>query len=137
MAFGASAIASDLRYSFDVMDDKFCVEKELSADEETIYCKASNAKAVGAAKAGTELTDSEYKKLGFHTAAAVDVGLVPDADSNTAYFYTRWLLNDDGDKVGVLTIEGWYNEEMEDSARFYTRYNLKGETVSIQSKPLN
>ena len=136
MVFGTSAFA-DLSYSFDVLSESFCPEKEISKDAETISCKASNAKAVKEAKIGDELTSKDYKRLGFTNSYAVDIGLVPDADSNTAYFYTRWLLNEDGKKVGVITIEGWFNEEMEDSARFYIRYNLKGEAVVIYSTALN
>lgn len=136
MVFSGSVFA-DMSYSFNVISDKFCPEKELSKDAETISCKASNAKAVKAAKVGDELTSKDYKQLGFSNAYAVDIGLVPDADSNTAYFYTRWLLNEDGKKVGVITIEGWFNEEMEDSSRFYIRYNLKGEAVVIYSTALN
>lgn len=133
--FSATAIARTYS-SFDHVDPAFCPDIKIDFKKDIAYCKALNAAEVMNAKVGSHLTATELRQLGFHTYGAVDAGIVPDADSNTAYFYTRWLLDSTGKHVGVLTIEGWYNTEMEASARYDVRYNLTGETVMASAKQM-
>jgi len=115
----------------------FCKNMKIDYRKDIATCEAQSAAKVLRAKVGAQLTADEIKGLGFYLSNAVDLGLVPDADSNTAFFYVRWLLNSKSEHVGVLTIEGWYNAEMESSARFDVRYNLKGEAVRVTERPMN
>lgn len=114
---------------FDSISEKLCKDPKFDYKNDTVSCTADNAVEVEDARIGAKLTKKELSNLKFSLYDAVTAGFVVDADSNTAYFYTRWLLNDEGKKVGVITMEGWYNSEMESSARFDLRYNLKGEMV--------
>ncbi len=122
---------------FDGVLDEACPEKVEDKHNDILYCAADMSKDVLAAKVGSSLNRQGLKELGFSTYSAVDIGLVPDADSSTAYYYIRWLVNAKKQKVGILTIEGWHNSEMDSSARFDTRYNLKGQVVSIEIKPIS
>lgn len=115
----------------------FCKNMKIDYRKDVATCEAQSAAKVQRAKVGAQLTPEEIRGLGFNLYGAVDLGLVPDADSNTAYFYVRWLLNSKRERVGVLTIEGWYNTEMETSARFDVRYNLIGEAVRVTERQMN
>lgn len=128
-AFARNTIA----ISIDDTVEGFCPDYKMDTKNDIAYCKASNAKEVIKAKVGAALTDQELKALGFEIRGAIDVHLVPDADSDIAYFYTRWLVNSAGKKVGIITIEGWFNTEMDASERFDVRYNLKGQAVMVSS----
>lgn len=114
-----------------------CKNMKIDYRKDAATCEAQSSTKVLRAKAGAQLTLEEIKGLGFYVFDAISLGLVPDGDSNTAFFYVRWLLNSKFERVGVLTIEGWYNEEMESSARFDVRYNLKGEAVRVTERQLN
>jgi hypothetical protein len=130
-----SIMASAKPYStFENVREEFCQNRNIDYKKDILYCEASNSQAVVGAKVGNKLTDAELKSLKFNLYGAVDAGIVPDADSNTAYFFVRWLLSPTGAKVGVITFEGWYNTEMESSARFDVRYNLKGQTVMASTR---
>ena len=122
--------------TFSDIREEACPDMYLDYREDVAYCKAENAKLVINAKVGAQLTKAEVLALKFSTWGAVDAGIVPDDSSSTAYFYTRWLVDMAGKKVGVITIEGWFNTEMEDSSRFYIRYNLKGQTVKFSAEPM-
>lgn len=130
-----SAYAQGFSYFEDVTEE-FCADKKIDYRNDSVYCKASNSQVVIKAKVGATVTAAEYKKLGFYTFEAVEAGMVPDDSSHTAYFYTRWLLDGTGKKVGIITIEGWTNSEMETAARFDVRYNLKGEVVMASAKSI-
>jgi hypothetical protein len=119
------------------LDSDFCKNMKIDYRKDIATCEAQSAAKVLRAKVGAHLTAEEIKGLGFYLSNAVDLGLVPDADSNTAYFYVRWLLNSKRERVGVTTIEGWYNTEMESAARFDVRYNLLGEAVKVVERPMN
>lgn len=128
-----SAFASNL----DGVREDMCKEIKIDYKKEIATCKATNAKAVLAAKVGGKLTDAEYKALGFETYGSIDLGVISDADTNELFFYYRWLTDAAGKKVGVLLINGWENYEMQQSGRTDTRYNLKGEIVSIELKSIH
>jgi len=114
-----------------------CKNIKIDYRKDVATCEAQSSTKVLTAKAGAQLTPEEIKGLGFYLFDAISLGLVPDADSNTAYFYVRWLLNSKRERVGVLTIEGWSNTEMETSARFDVRYNLIGEAVRVTERQMN
>lgn len=131
------ALPALARYSrFEGIREVFCPTPSIDYDKDVLTCGVSNADVVISARVGKALTADESKNLGFFIYGAVDLGIVPDADSDTAYFYTRWLLNPRGEKVGVLTIEGWTNSEMEDSAQFRVRYDLQGEVVIVTEQSI-
>lgn len=136
LIFLSLSAQADYNDPFQDVSEEACPDRTFDKTNEILYCKAENSKEVLSAKIGGQFKSADLKKLGFFTYSAVDIGLVPDADSSTAYFYTRWLVNSAGKKVGVVTIEGWHNSEMESSARFDTTYNLKGQVVSIQILPI-
>ncbi len=122
--------------SVEGLSEEACPQRKVVDRESTIYCKSINAAQVKTAKVGAKVTTEEYNKLGFYTGAAVDLGIVVDADSNTVYFHTRWLLDSKNKKIGIITMEGWVNSEMQSSARFDIRYNLKGQIVMATEKEL-
>lgn len=119
------------------LGNDICKNMKIDYRKDVATCEAQSAAAVLRARVGAQLTPSEIQRLGFSVFDAISLGLVPDGDSDTAYFYVRWLLNSKRDRVGVLTIEGWYNAEMEASARFDVRYNLLGEAVKVTERPMN
>ncbi len=129
----SAVYAQGLSYFFENVSEEFCPNKEIDYDNDSVTCDASDSGMVSAAKVGKELTYSESQGLGFYTFGAVDAGMVPDDGSHTAYYYKRWLVDSSGRKVGVLTIEGWTNSDLEDAAKFKVRYNLKGEVVQASA----
>ena len=120
---------------FNGVPDEQCPERTIVSDS-VIVCKSANTKIVLAAKKAGDVSAAEYAKLGFYTYDAVDLGVIVDADTSGAYFYTKWLVDAGGKKVGVLTINGYHNSEMEVSGRVDVRYNLKGQIVSMESKEI-
>ncbi len=130
----ASALAVSI---LNEVSNETCPGKNVDERNEIVYCKASSSRIVGMAKVGNNLTNAELTSLGIYRFSAADASIVPDADSRTIYFYTRWLVDAAGKIVGIITLEGWTNQEMQSSARFDMRYNLKGELVSISLKPLS
>ena len=121
---------------FENVYPEFCPDKFIDYKNDAVFCRASNPQVVINAKVGPAITKDEYSKITFSTYSATDANIVPDDSSNTVYYFTRWLVDATGKKVGVMTIEGWTNSEMEDGARFDIRYNLKGEVVKASSHPL-
>lgn len=115
---------------------ELCPDIKIDYKNDIGTCKASNAKVVLAAKTGAKITTEEYRKIKFEVYGPIELGIIPDADSNSAYFYTNWLVDTAGKKVGIKTISGWYNSEMEASGRVDVRYNLKGEIVKIELKDI-
>lgn len=118
----------------DVRED-ICSAIKIDYKTDTAICTgAKNVREVLVAKVGDKLTPAEYKALGFYTYGAIDIGVVPDADTNAIFSYTRWLVNAAGKKVGVLSIDGWENYQMESRGRVDSKYNMKGEIVWIAIK---
>lgn len=120
---------------FDGVPEEICPElKEGKYD--IAFCKADNSKAVLAAKTGNKLTDVDSRNKNFYFHDVVELGIMPDADTSTVYFFSFWLLDGNGKKVGYKTVNGYTNSEMEVSGRVDVRYNLKGEAVSIELLPI-
>jgi hypothetical protein len=115
---------------------KFCPGPRYVEPTDTIFCRSENSQLVKEARVGGAISSEDLRKLKVTLVPAVEAGFVPDADSDTVYFFTRWLVNAQGGKVGIITFEGWVNSEMGQSARFDIRYNLKGQVVSASEKPL-
>ncbi len=126
-----SAFAWPEDHVFDGVPEEFCKEKKIVSSS-VVHCKAANSEAVLAAKKGGDIIS-----VPFNTYGAIDLGVIVDADSNNAYFYSKWLVDANGKKVGVLTINGYYNTEMEVAGRVDVRYNMKGEIVSLEDKEIN
>jgi hypothetical protein len=127
--FSLHAMAYQSR--FEILPESICPEKEINFEKLTAHCRAENASQIIKAKVSKQLTTDEKKLLNFEILGAVELEIVPDADSNDAYFYTRWLVDSHSNKVVIITIQGWYNTEMDESAKFVSRYNLKGQLVNI------
>lgn len=141
LLFTACVLVSSVGHAYrssrmEGLSSELCKSIKIDYRQDVATCEADSARTVLRAKVGAQLTQAELQGLGFSTYGAVDLGLVPDADSNTAYFFTRWLINSKRERVGVITVEGWYNTEMEASAKFTVRYNLKGEVVKVSEKSL-
>lgn len=126
-----SAFAWQETHVFEGVTEEYCKDKKIVSSS-VIQCTAANSQTVLAAKKGRDILS-----VPFNTFGAIDLGVIADADSNNAYFYSKWLVDDSGKKVGVLTINGYYNTEMEVTGRVDVRYNMKGEIVSLEHKPIN
>lgn len=137
IALSLSEAALAYQSPFSVLSEEQCPSPHYSASEESVTCRSQpSSLPVLNARSGQPIRPHEMRQLKFSLQSAVDLGLVPDPDSDTVYFYTRWLVDSQGLKVGVLSIEGWVNREMGRSARFDVRYNLKGDIVKITIKSL-
>ncbi|HEX4923846.1 MAG TPA: hypothetical protein VFV50_07160 [Bdellovibrionales bacterium] len=66
---------------------------------------------------------------------AVDLGLIPDADTDTIYVYPN-VLRSAGSLVGYLIVEGVANNEMGVRFQVTTRYNAQGRLVSVTVREL-
>lgn len=133
-----SAFAWPERSNLDGVPEDVCKGIRINYEKDTAICTgASNIKVVLSAKPGKNLTSAEHAALGWYTYGSIDMGVVVDADTNQIFSYTRWLLDGSGKKVGVLSIDGWENYEMEDSGRTDARYNMKGEIVWIALKSIH
>lgn len=65
---------------------------------------------------------------------AIELSVLPDADTNNIYFYPSLLKDTKGKLIGYIVIDGYVNTEMEVKLQLETRYNLKGKLVSITLK---
>ena len=119
----------------DVTED-ICKKMKLVNNETGICWGAKDVKTVLGAKVGNNLTTAEYSAIGFYTLGPIEMNIVPDADTNHIFSYTRWLVDASGKKVGILDINGWENYEMDARGRVDARYNLKGEVVWIAVKDI-
>lgn len=116
------------------ISNEYCPGKTYHSKTSTVYCKVTNANAVKTANVGAKVTPQEYGALKLALQNVIDLGIVPDADSSIAYSYDRWLVDSSGKKVGIITIQGWTNNEMNNRARFDIRFSLKGDVVSVEEK---
>ncbi|MFS4457850.1 hypothetical protein [Bdellovibrio sp. HCB2-146] len=131
----SSANAARFSY-FEDVNPEFCPSATIDYKNDAVFCKSSDTATVLNAKVGSALSEAELKNLNPTLWSVSDANIVPDDSSSTIYWYVRWLVNDQGTKVGILTIEGWANSEMRSRAQFKTRYNLKGQAVVVVSKDL-
>ncbi len=122
---------SAFAHVFEGVSEEFCKDMQIVSDS-VVHCTAANSQTVLAAKKGGDIL-----AVPFNTYGAIDLGVIADADSNNAYFYSKWLVDASGKKVGVLTINGYYNSEMDVAGRVDVRYNMKGEIVSLEDKEIN
>jgi hypothetical protein len=65
---------------------------------------------------------------------AIELSVLPDADTNNIYFYPSLLKDTKGKIIGYIVIDGYVNTEMEVKLQLESRYNLKGQLVSITLK---
>ena len=122
---------SAFAHVFDGVSEEFCRDKKIVSSS-LVHCEGADAQTVlGAKKAG------DVYSVPFDTYGAIDLGVIPDADSNNAYYFSKWLVDASGKKVGVLTINGYYNSEMRTTGRVDVRYNMKGEIISLEDKEIN
>ncbi len=114
--------------------DEVCKNIKIDYNKEIATCTAKDSKRILAAKVGATLTSEEYAMLDFSPLGPIELGVIPDADTSSIYSYTKYLNDKNGATVGILTIDGYVNSEIEMKGRVDTRYNLKGEVVSIELK---
>ena len=132
-----SAFSAFAYSPFEDVTDEVCKRMKVDLKNDTAICwGAKDVKTVLGAKVGNNLTAAEGTALGFYTLGPIDIGIVPDADTNGIFSYTRWLVDASGKKVGILDINGWENYEMESRGRVDARYNLKGEIVWMAVKEI-
>ncbi len=62
---------------------------------------------------------------------AIELGLWPDADTNSLYIYSSILRDAKGNKVGYRVYHAYHNTEMESLLKVESRFNLAGKLVSI------
>jgi hypothetical protein len=71
------------------------------------------------------------KALWGKVLSAIDLGVLPDADTSEIYSYTRELLNEQGEIVGYYFIDGYNNSEMDLTLKMNSKYNTKGDLISV------
>lgn len=135
LALSNFAYAYSNSYIEQVSED-FCPTAKYDQKNNRVVCESSNAESVLNAKVEAQLSESELKNLAPFGASVIDMGIVPDDSSDIIFNYTRWLVDSENRKVGYIEYQGWKNSEMESSARFDLRFNLKGELVSLEESTL-
>lgn len=112
--------------------------KIVSKKGETVTCAAANAAIVNRAKAvGKNLTAADFKRLapnGYKPAVdldAVSLGILPDADTNSIYNFDRFVADELGSVVGVLSVSGYANSEMGVKIQLNVWTNLKGQITKV------
>lgn len=129
-SFSVFAYSSPL----DNVRDGVCKNIKIDYAKEIATCSARDAKSIIAGKVGVSLNDDELAMLDFAPMGPIELGIIPDADTNVIYSYVRYLTDKDGRALGILTIDGYANSEMGIMGRVDTRYNFRGEVVSIELK---
>ncbi len=127
-----SALASSS--VLDSVSNKVCRNKKIDYIKEIATCSVKDAKAILAAKVGMSLDSEEIAMLDFVPMGPIELGIIPDADTSVIYSYVRYVTDENGGTVGILTIDGYTNSEMGIKGRVDTRYNFMGEVVSIELK---
>jgi hypothetical protein len=127
-----SALASSS--VLDSVSEKVCRNKKIDYQNDIATCSAKDAKSILAGKVSVSLDDEEVAMLDFIPMGPIELGIIPDADTSVIYSYIRYLTDQKGAAVGILTIDGYTNSEMGIRGRVDTRYNFRGEVVSIELK---
>ena len=99
-------------------------------------CTNYNPERVISARVGGPLSPQDLRTYRSKLLSPSDLGIIPDADTAVLYSYVRYVLNDRNMEVGIITIDGWKNNETGEVGRVDTRYNLQGQVISIQLRPL-
>lgn len=113
---------------------KVCRNKKIDYRKEIATCTAKDAKSIIAGKVGMPLDNEELAMLDFVPMGPIELGIIPDADTSVIYSYVRYVTDENGGTVGILSIDGYTNSEMDIKGRVDTRYNFRGEVVSIELK---
>lgn len=65
---------------------------------------------------------------------AIELSILPDADTNEIYFFASEIQNSRGKTIGYVVNHAYVNPEMEVKIELESRFNLSGEFVSISIK---
>lgn len=110
-----------------------CPGEKILQDGYVVECRgAKGFSAVKTAMVGANIKSAN--EVGIHTevSGAVDLGILPDADSSPAYTYYRKLLSRSGGTiVGMLSTELWHNDEMGVKTKFKVYYTNEGKVAVI------
>jgi hypothetical protein len=110
-----------------------CPGKTVLGSGYKVECKkAKGFKEIANSKVGENVQDPADIGIFPEIGGAVDLDILPDADSYGAYEYFRKLESkSEGKLTGLLSTSLWVNPEMEVKFKLKIRYNLEGKIVSI------
>lgn len=125
LASGPFEPAQDLLFS--------CPGKKILDDGHVVECRgAKGFQDAKTANVGANISSASDVGIQTDVEGAIDLGILPDADTSPAYTYYRTLVSKkNGSVVGVLTTELWYNDEMGVKYKFKVRYTAAGKVAVI------
>jgi hypothetical protein len=121
----------------EAIDSRDCLHARFSDDGKTVICNVKRGgDEVMQARAGERLSKSESARTPAVSRAktAQELHLISDADFRLNFIYTRWLMDVSGKRVGIVLFEGWENTETNSQILFTSRYNMRGELVSVSER---
>jgi hypothetical protein len=125
LALAPSAFAIDY---FEGVDPQHCPGARSTGDK--LYCRVAGGAIVHRGNFGPTYPSGKVPRvLSANALSAIDLGVLPDADTNTIFWYPKPVLDAEGDQVGFAIISGYENSEMGVRLKFLTKYNLKGKLV--------
>lgn len=116
------------------ISEEICPGARLSKDDSLVTCsKVKEAKFLANLKIHTR---KKITILPEHVAflGAIELSILPDADTNEIYFFSSEIQNSSGKTIGYVINHGYVNPEMEVKIELESRFNLAGELVSISIK---
>lgn len=116
--------------SGNVLTDESCPGLALVDSGNQVECrKAQDFAKVKSAKVGANIVHRIENRYD-----AIELGVLPDADTSQIYCYLRSLLDARTNVVGYISICGYVNSEMDVKFKVTARYNLKGKLVSAKAE---
>jgi hypothetical protein len=106
-----------------------CAGPRVNSYGDFVACtRAHDFQAVRQAKKAGAVRPPQFVSNRF--SGAIELGLMPDADTNGIYHYVNALVEPNGKRVGYLVVDGYENSEMQVRAQLTATYNLKGDLIS-------
>lgn len=121
-------------FSYDVDYSEVCKGAKVSQYNMRLDCKDTpQYSSLVRAKVG-ENVEQVPKEVLWNKAGAIELNVLPDADTSEIYSFYRELLDSDGKRIGYMNISGYHNYEMEIKLQLNTRYDLNGKLISAEVK---
>ncbi|WPU66250.1 hypothetical protein [Peredibacter starrii] len=121
---------------FEGVPAEICPGMKVDQRKVMAVCDHFRAERVLSARVGRPLSPQELKLNRSKLLSPSELGIIPDADTTVLFSYVRYVLNDRNLEVGMITIDGWKNNETGEVGRVDTRYTNQGQVISIQLLPL-
>ncbi len=117
--------------SFENLPEETCPDAVVFNHGYNVICKG-HANALDIAKVSKKNRVNLKRLPDFvKFEGAIELSVLPDADTSNIYFYPSLLKDNNGKTVGYMVIHGYVNSEMELKIQLESRFNLKGELVFI------